>query len=250
MDLLAQLRQKKLEITDAELAQFEAERIRHETSLQQINELVIAEGAKNNLILAETQLFEARKTQLTEQQAARRVAAEKQEAQARLQIQQTFLGAMGGLFGALAGLAQTFGKKGFLAWKAFSIAQAIVSTAAGVSRALAEWPWPFSTVVAGLVAATGAVQIATIARTQPQGQAHAGLENVPREGTYLLSAGERVVQPEQNAMLTRFLNNQDGGGSRQPVHHHLYLEGREIAEFISDASRDGRLIIDARSVVG
>lgn len=247
--MLEKLIQKKYEVTNADLAAFEAENIRHRESLKNINDLVLNEGQKKNLLLAETELFEARKTQIAEEQAARRVAVERQEAQQRQQIQQSLLGATANLFGSLAGLAAQQGKKGFAAWKAFSIAQAIVSTAAGVARALAEYPFPYSVAIGALVGAAGAVQIATIAGTQPQGQAHGGLENVPREGTYLLSAGERVVQPEQNALLTRFLNNQgsSGGGSRSSEVN-IYLDGTILARAIGDMSRDGRLTLDARSI--
>ena len=44
------------------------------------------------------------------------------------------------------------------------------------------------------------------------GKAHAGLTNVPAEGTFLLQRGERVVQPEQNRDLTDFLSEEGGGG--------------------------------------
>lgn len=80
------------------------------------------------------------------------------------------------------------------------------------------------------------------------GVAHGGLENVPREGTYLLSGGERVVQPEQNAMLTRFLANQDSGGGRGPIHITVMMDGRPILDTVAEASRDGRLTLDARSI--
>jgi hypothetical protein len=44
------------------------------------------------------------------------------------------------------------------------------------------------------------------------GQAHAGMENVPREGTFLLDKGERVLAPEQNQDLTDFLSGEAAGG--------------------------------------
>lgn len=76
-------------------------------------------------------------------------------------------------FGALSGLAYAFyeasGKQNeaaFLAYKAFAIAQAIVCTAMGVSRAIGEFKWPFNLIVAATVAAAGAAQIANIASAQ------------------------------------------------------------------------------------
>jgi len=47
------------------------------------------------------------------------------------------------------------------------------------------------------------------------GQAHSGMDSVPREGTYRLNRGERVLAPQQNRDLTRFLQN---GGDRRAVH--------------------------------
>lgn len=175
---------------------------------------------------------------------------DQEAAQKRIQIQQSLLGAMGGLFGALAGLAQTFGKKGFLAYQAFSIAQAIISTAAGVSRALADHPWPFSNIVAGIVAATGAVQIATIAATKPAGQAHSGLDNVPRTGTYTLEQGEAVIRRNENERLSRFLDRADsgGGGGGRMMSVSFHLDGTLLARALGEMSRDGRLILDGRSI--
>jgi len=44
------------------------------------------------------------------------------------------------------------------------------------------------------------------------------LEDVPETGTYILHKGERIVQPEQNVALTKFLEAQtEGGGSVRPV---------------------------------
>lgn len=48
---------------------------------------------------------------------------------------------------------------------------------------------------------------------------HAGLEFVPRETTYLLNRGERVLSPEQNKDLTQFISNigQSGNADTRPV---------------------------------
>lgn len=49
------------------------------------------------------------------------------------------------------------------------------------------------------------------------GAAHGGLDYVPREQTYLLDQGERVLSPNQNEDLTSFLNTdrESGGGGLQ-----------------------------------
>lgn len=48
--------------------------------------------------------------------------------------------------------------------KAVAMLQAIVNTAAGVARALADYKWPMSVVVGAIVGALGLVQVATIAK--------------------------------------------------------------------------------------
>ena len=80
------------------------------------------------------------------------------------------------LFGTMAGLMQSMyvlsGKKNaamFRAYQVFAMAEAVVSTAAGVARALKEYSWPYSVIVGALVAAAGAIQIATIASATPGG---------------------------------------------------------------------------------
>lgn len=44
------------------------------------------------------------------------------------------------------------------------------------------------------------------------GQAHDGLTDVPREGTFLLDKGERVLSPDQNSDFKDFMANNGGGG--------------------------------------
>jgi hypothetical protein len=152
------------------------------------------------------------------------------------------IGSTTSAFGSMAQLALTFGKKGFAAHQAFSYAEAIISVATGVARAL-ELPWPLNLAAAASVGAAGAVQIATIANTKPP-QAHAGASYIPEEATYLLSRGERVVAPQQNMDLTEFLAH--GGG---PMHVTINLDGREILNYIGSASRSGQLEISAHAVV-
>ncbi len=64
------------------------------------------------------------------------------------------------------------------------------------------------------IATTGALAAAASAAASLSlaGQAHAGLSNVPKEGTYILNKGERVIKPEQNRDLTNFLDRPGGGG--------------------------------------
>jgi hypothetical protein len=91
---------------------------------------------------------------------------------AKLSLASDSLGAIAGLVTAFAGESEAAQKKAFEVNKAISIGQAIISTAQGIIAQLAV-PQDALTganfIKAGIVAATGAAQIATIARTQYKG---------------------------------------------------------------------------------
>ena len=56
---------------------------------------------------------------------------------------------------------------------------------------------------------TGVLQ-AAISAVSPVGMAHDGIDNIPKEGTWLLDGGERVLNPQQNKDLTKYLNDARG----------------------------------------
>lgn len=98
----------------------------------------------------------------------------------------------------------------FLASKAAAIAQAIVSTEVAAAKALELGPImgiPAASMVRGL----GYASVGMIAATALTGMAHDGIDNVPREGTWLLDQGERVVDRRTNGDLKAFLA---GGGTQ------------------------------------
>lgn len=128
-----------------------------------------------------------------------------QQQQMEFQIAEGFLGSM-------ASLASAFGKKGFKTYQALSAGKAVISTIAGVARALSEYTYPYSLIVGAGVLASGMAQVAKIKSQKPPA-AHGGLDYVPKEQTYLLDQGERVLSPNQNKDLTGFLQGGGGGGS-------------------------------------
>ena len=84
------------------------------------------------------------------------------------------IGAINGLVQAFAGENEKAQKRAFMINKIAGIANAVISTAQGISKALAETTDPtptqsFRFANAALVGATGAAQIATIARQQFSG---------------------------------------------------------------------------------
>ena len=98
---------------------------------------------------------------------------------------------------------QLGGKTGKFA-KKLALVNAVVMGAGAVTRAFNDHPYPWSVAVAGLVAAKTMIEIKSI-KSQKVPQAHDGITNVDRPGTYLLGKDERVVSSRVNADLKGFL---------------------------------------------
>lgn len=112
---------------------------------------------------------------------------------------------------------------------AVALAMAIVNTATGVTRAFKDYPWPFSMVVAGIIAAAGAIQIATIAATKfHEGgliRAHSGLavDEVPiiaQTGEGILS--RRGMSALGGAGALNSLNGGYGAGRNISIQNYIY----------------------------
>lgn len=71
------------------------------------------------------------------------------------------------------------------------------------------------------------------------GVAHSGLDSIPREGTYLLDRGERVVARDTNRDLKDFLAG--NGQAAQTVEVVLVLGERELGRAIADLHNSGRV---------
>ncbi|PPS33929.1 phage tail tape measure protein [Pseudomonas amygdali] len=68
---------------------------------------------------------------------------------------------------------------------------------------------------AAALAATAATtpMVAAVSASALAGMAHSGMDNIPKEGTWLLDGGERVLNPNQNRDLTKYLADKAGSGS-------------------------------------
>ncbi|EPN21327.1 phage tail tape measure protein [Pseudomonas syringae] len=68
---------------------------------------------------------------------------------------------------------------------------------------------------AAALAATAATtpMVAAVSASALAGMAHNGLDNIPKEGTWLLDGGERVLNPNQNRDLTKYLADKSGNGA-------------------------------------
>src|SRR5690606_34184919 len=116
----------------------------------------------------------------------------------------------------------------FLMQQAIAIGQAIISTELAATRALELGPIlgiPASTLVRGM----GYASVGLIAGQTIAGMAHDGIDNIPKEGTWLLDKGERVVDSRTNADLKNFIAN---GGSAPNVN--VYTLPGETADISWD----------------
>jgi tape measure domain-containing protein len=115
----------------------------------------------------------------------------------------------------------------FLASKAAAIAQAIVSTEVAAAKALELGPI-MGIPAASLIRGMGYASVGMIAATALTGMAHDGIDNIPREGTWLLDQGERVVDKRTNGDLKNFLSaaSNDGAGASAaaPVSVTIYVQ--------------------------
>lgn len=129
--------------------------------------------------------------------------------------------------------------------KAAALQQSLISLQQAIAKANALG---FPANIPAITQATsiGAGAIATLKGINVSGIAHGGLGYVPKESTYLLDKGERVLSPGQNKDLTNFMA---GGGNGTVVNIHNYSgqqveqrqNGREIDIIIGrakDAIRD------------
>ncbi|HFX6304342.1 transglycosylase SLT domain-containing protein [Acinetobacter nosocomialis] len=136
------------------------------------------------------------------------------------------LGGMADLMGGLMGEQSAAYKTMFAMSKAFAVAQAIMNapqTYSNVytSASLIPMIGPYiAPVLAGAAVAIQVAQAAQIKSVNLTGMAHDGIGNVPKEGTWLLDGGERVLNPEQNKDLTSYLSNRKEDGAQVVVNNY------------------------------
>ncbi|EHI3273292.1 hypothetical protein J9089_003259 [Salmonella enterica] len=165
---------------------------------------------------------------------------ENQAANARMSIVSDMFGGMTSAL-HMFGLENTAaGKAMFAAQKGAAIAQATIDTYAAANKALNSAPAPMSYALAAAAVARGLANVANIKSTSLDGMAHDGIDNIPREGTWLLQKGERVVDDRTNGDLKEFLSAQKSNtGSVAPIEVHAPLH---VAGNVNSADK---MVMDA-----
>ena len=135
---------------------------------------------------------------LTEEQASQRVA-----------MYQSLFSGIAGLTKSFAGEQSAAYRISFAIEKGFAIAQSVMAIQQAVAKAMAVG-FPANIPLIAQSVAQGAQVISSIKSVQApavSGIAHGGLDYVPKESTYLLDKGERVLSPRQNKDLANFMSN-------------------------------------------
>ena len=204
---------------------------------------------KEQQIAAQTELLNQKKINL-EEYADFVVSIEDATQKKQKDIQDAYTLATLGTFSSLTGsiadmFKETAGESSaaykimFLASKASAIAQAIISTEIAANKALELGPIlgiPAASMVRGL----GYASVGMIAAQTISGMAHSGIDNIPREGTWLLDKGERVVDARTNADLKNFLDTSKSSGGSITVNVPVNVGGGDISE--EDGKEVGAMI--------
>ncbi|EHH6189107.1 hypothetical protein J8P63_003391 [Salmonella enterica] len=178
---------------------------------------------------------------------------EKQYSDARQQIAADMYGGIAGTM-ALFGLENSKAMQAaFQAYQAYQVAEATVSMFGAAQDAWAETKGGTGAkmAAAAIAVSQGMANIAKIKSTSISGMAHEGIDNIPREGTWLLDKGERVVDERTNGDLKEFLSAQKSGNSSTSpieVHAPLTIQGNvnSADKMVMDAiKRHARVVAQA-----
>ncbi|MDO0888518.1 tape measure protein [Acinetobacter pittii] len=203
---------------------------------------VVEEAMKNNLITEE----EGKKKLLDIEERYQRAKLDLQ-----MSYGQQITGSVADMFKTMGGEQSKAYKIMFAAEKAFAIARSIMAIQTGIAEAAAN-PFPYNLAAMASVAAETASIVGNIQSVA--GVFHGGKDYVPKEATYLLDKGERVVSPRQNQDLTNFLasqremnqfqainSNPSNGGSQVNIQIINRVQGVELIE---SKGADGSVTIE------
>jgi hypothetical protein len=186
---------------------------------------------------------------LQEDYAKKRKSVDKSINSAQSALQTEQLSNAQNTFGSLADITATFAGKNsaayramFLVEKAFGIAKSIIAIQTAMASASMSLPFPANLGAIAIVAAQTASIVSTISSVaMPTGMAHDGIDYVPREGTWLLDEGERVLSPRQNQDFTRMMENNNGNiqsniqqAQSPDINNHIYniLDPKMLGDYM------------------
>ena len=173
------------------------------------------------------------------------------KAELGLSTSEETLGMWTNLFGDVLGEQSSAYKTMFAIEKGFAVAKALMNIPSAYSKAydaVVGTPYigPYIAPVMGAAAAAAQVaQAANVQSVNLSGMAHDGIDNIPKEGTWLLDKGERVVDSRTNADLKNMIA--EGRAPKTPNINVYTLPG-ETADVSMNS--DGSLDVRIRKIAG
>ena len=169
----------------------------------------------------------------------------------QLSLYGSLLSQAGGVWGEMTQMvrdakgenSKTF-KAMFLAQQSMAIAQQIINTelAAGATTAQTGI---FGLSAAAVIRGIGYASVGLIAAQTIQGMAHDGIDSIPKEGTWLLDKGERVVDSRTNADLKDYLAKGGGSGGDVNITVHVTDSGVSTQSSQNEQKQLGQMIGNA-----
>lgn len=213
----------------------------------------------NRRIEAAVLIHEQNKLKIQEEFAEKYKNLLNEQYDSNLSYGEQITGSYAEIFKTIGGEQSKAFKVMFAAEKAFAIARSIMAIQTGIAEAAAN-PFPYNLSAMASVAAATASIVGNIQSVA--GIFHGGKDYVPKEATYLLDKGERVVSPRQNQDLTSFLasqremnqynaiNSNPTNGSAtvlEPIVNVYVMEGQTADVTRND---DGSLDVRIRQIAG
>lgn len=171
------------------------------------------------------------------------------------QTQAASLARYGAMFGMMGSMLDAYGAKESTAYKvAFAMQKGFVLSSAILNAKgaiMSAWNDPSNVTMWQKIAGAAAVAVQTndlmsaIQGVALSGMAHDGIDNIPKEGTWLLDKGERVVDSRTNADLKNYLANGGGSGGDVNIHNTITIASDGGATSESDSRQLGALINNA-----
>lgn len=159
---------------------------------------------------------------------------------ARIDMYQSLFSGLAGMTSAFFGEQSAAHRVMFGIEKGFAIAQSVMAIQQSIAKAM-SLGFPANIPVIAQAVGQGSQIISNIKSVSMGGIAHGGLDYVPKESTYLLDKGERVLSPNQNQDLNNFMKS---GGSGEVI-----INNYSSAKIEQRQDANGVTILDVRDEI-
>lgn len=160
------------------------------------------------------------------------------------QCMESKIRAFGGMFGALASLAQQGGARQFKIMKALAKAQVITNGIAAVSEA-ARQPYPINIPLTIKAVAEGAARLSAINSQQPRFENGGIVPGSSFSGDQVqarVNSGEMILNRQQQSQLFNLANGAGAGGQEIIVNTTVELDGEVVGNSVSRQVANGLVL--------